>query len=165
MKRRAAAFAALWAVVAIGIFSGSGCYGRNCEGDVATYGALAGEGRMIDETTWESSPPDGTWLPFPRQRFYRFELGALGGRTPVKVLPYVSSDPQPNRTGRDQTVASGNLTLIYNLGPNRVDVKNDSCSDYFLRLVVDVPPFPPGPGAAMPEVREAGVDAADASDQ
>ena len=42
---------------------------------------------MIDENTWESGPMDGTWLSFPRQRAYIFDIPALGGRVPYSPEP------------------------------------------------------------------------------
>jgi hypothetical protein len=119
-----------------------GCYGRNCEGAIESFGTDAGQGRMLDEDTWESSPQDGTWLWFPRQRYYIFDLRALAGRTPQLIVPYLSANPEP-KSGGNFTIGGGNLALLSNALPNRVDVKNDSCSDYYLRLVVVAAPFPP----------------------
>jgi hypothetical protein len=139
------AFSALWLAVAGAALVSPGCYGHNCDGAFVTYGADAGEGHMIDENTWESNAPSKPWLPFPRQRYYLFDLHALGGRTPALVVPYVSAQSSPGATGADFTVGSGNLTLLFNAQPNRIDVKNDSCSDYFLRLVVSAAPLPSAP--------------------
>jgi hypothetical protein len=167
VNRRVAAFVALWCVVAAGLVVAPGCYGRNCEGDSATFGAAAGEGRMTSETRWESNPIDEPWIPFPRQRYFVFDIRALGGRVPRTVEVLVSGHPNPNKEGRDYTIGSGNLALQFNRLPNRVDLKNDSCSDYFLHLVVDVDPFPPptDAGLATPEISDASTapDAADAS--
>lgn len=139
--RRAHVLVGLWAVVSAAAVFGPGCYGRNCEGTTERVGANAGEGRMLDANTWESAPMDGDWLPFPRQRYYAFEIQALDSRVPYEVIPYVSPRVHPAGTS-DFTIGSGNLTLLYNPRPNGIDVKNDSCSDYFLRLLVKVPPLP-----------------------
>lgn len=155
-RRRLAFFALLW----IGIVGGAaiaspGCYGRNCEGNLETFGTNPGQGRMIDENTWESSPQEGEWLPYPKQRFYSINIPGLNGRTPQIVLPYLSAAPNPRKTGSNFTLGSGNLTLIVNVGPNHVDIINDSCSDYYLRLVVVASPFPSGDASIPVEQSDA----------
>jgi len=160
--RRVASFGALWAVVTGAVLLAPGCYGRNCEGSVEVFGADAGQGIMLDEDTWASSKLDERWLAFPSQRYYIFDIRALGGRTPEVVIPYLSGSPEPTKNGGNFTIGAGNLAELFSVSPNRVDVKNDTCSDYYLRLVVQMPPLPP----ATPELDGGADDAgiADASD-
>ncbi len=120
-----------------------GCYGRNCEGDQQTFGIEQGEGRMLDDATWESSPQVGKWLSFPRQRVWHFDIRALGGRTPQVILPYVSASEDPYSRGQSATIGGGNLAEIYNVRENFVSVRNGTCSDYYLRLVINVADRPP----------------------
>jgi hypothetical protein len=141
------AFVGLWIVVTAALFLAPGCYGRNCEGDAMGYGSLPGQGRMLDDTTWESSPIDGAWLHFPRQRYYFFDIPELGGRLPSVVIPTLSAVQVPD-DGGDSTLGAGNIALLLNYHPNHVEVKNDTCSDYYLRLVILVPPLPPSNGDA-----------------
>jgi hypothetical protein len=148
VRRRAAFVIALWLGVSIAVFLVPGCYGRNCEGSGDTWGDSPNEGRMIDENTWESNAQDEKWLAFTRQRIYAFDLRALGGRTPQVILPYISANDDPNKTNNSFTIGSGNLAEIYSAHPDGVTVKNGTCSDYFLRLVVVASPLPP-PGAAV----------------
>lgn len=143
VRARVLLFVAVWIGVACAVLSAPGCYGRNCEGGFEVYGADAGQGHMVDDTHWESSATNENWIFFPRQRYYIFDLHELGGRTPTLVLPYLSATVSPNTTGADSTFGGGNIALIFNQQPNRVDIKNDTCSDYYLRLVVEVPPLPP----------------------
>jgi hypothetical protein len=140
--RRVVVLVAIWLVISVAVVFAPGCYGRNCEGGFETYGTDPGQGRMLDENTWESNPQDGTWLPYPRQRYYIFDIRALSGRTPQEILPYLSAQADP-KAGGNFTLGAGNLALLSNASPNRIDVRNDSCSDYFLRLVVKVSPLPP----------------------
>lgn len=107
------------------------------------FGNEPGQGSMIDENTWQSNSVDEPWLPFPRQRYYSFDLRALGGRIPHLPLPYVSPSPTPAKDGMDFVVGSGNLAKLLHVGPNRIDVLNDTCSDFYLRLIVEAQPFPP----------------------
>ena len=147
--------AGVWAILGGGALVFSACYGRNCEGAQFTYGLDAGEGEMLDENTWESNPVTGTWLTFPRQHSYVFSI-PFGGRTPYDVTPYVSGQPVP--TTGNWTIGSGNLTE-QNWSPNQALIINDTCSDYYLRIVAKAAPFGPSDGGATP----ATTTAADAS--
>lgn len=142
---RAALLATLWAAVTGGLALVAGCYTHVCDGDLVRYGRGANEGRLIDANTWESNAIDTPWLPFPHQRVYEVDLAALGDRAPTVVLPYISANPNPIATGDDFTLGSGNLSKIYGATKARVVVKNDTCADYYLRLVVEAAPNPPAP--------------------
>jgi hypothetical protein len=159
-SRRLLALGGLWLAVSGAVVFAPGCYGNNCNGQLVSFGAEPGQGHLVDETTWESNAPDQAFLPFPRQQYYIFDMRALGGRTPTTVLPYIAA--QANPVGGNFTLGAGNLALLFNDGPNRVDVKNDSCSDYFLRLVVTVPPLPPVSALDGGSVAAPVVDAGDA---
>lgn len=152
--RRVLALGALWLSISAGALAAPGCYGRNCEGTVETFGVDTDQGEMIDENTWESGPIDGTYLPFPRQRAYIFDIRSLGGRIPFRVEPYLSASPEPMKSGNFIN-GSGNLAIFSNALPNRVDIRNDSCSDFYLRLVVEAKPLPP----ELPAVDDGGADA------
>jgi hypothetical protein len=154
--RRILALGALWLAISSAVLLAPGCYGRNCEGGVETFGTDGGQGRMLNADTWESGAIDGNWLWFPRQRYYVFDIRAMNGRTPRIILPYLSAHAEPNKGG-NFTLGGGNLALLSNALPNRIDIRNDSCSDYYLHLVVEAAPFPP----ALPESDDAGtIDAA-----
>lgn len=163
-RRRLWAFAALWAAISAAVLLVPGCYGRNCDGDVVTFGDDPGEGMMLDENTWVSGSIDGEWLWFPRQRYYVFDLSALGGRMPEKPLVYISGSLQPSKFPANMTLAAGNLAQIYAMRPNGIDVKNESCSDYYLRLVVEAIPFPPQAPADDGGAGDAGIDDASVDD-
>ena len=85
--RRSLALVALWTLVMGATAFGSGCYGRNCDGDVQLYGRKEGEGRLLSADAWESGPIDGKWLPFPRQRIWIFDLTKLGNDRLVLLFP------------------------------------------------------------------------------
>ena len=162
-RRRLYALAALWLAISAAVLLVPGCYGRNCDGGFETYGDDPGEGIMLDENTWASGPLDGTWLWFPGQRTYIFDLKALGGRMPELPLPYISGTPEPAKFGNNMTLAGGNLAQIYSVQPNGLDVKNESCSDLYLRLVVQASPFPPQ-APADGGGTDAGIDDASSED-
>lgn len=144
----------------------SGCFGHNCDGDTQTYGHEPGQGHMVDANQWESTTIDGEWFSFSRQRTVIFELKGLEGRTPNVILPYISAEPFPVRDG-NWTLGFGNLTEQSGVGPARVVVRNNSCSDFFIRLVVTAPPQPTEADSGPPtdaSVEGSATDASDASD-
>ena len=156
--RRLGALTAVWAVLGGGALVFSACYGRNCEGAQLQYGTDAGQGELLDENTWESSPVAGNWLPFFRQHSIVMTI-PFGGRTPFDAHAYVSAQPVP-QTGQ-WTTGSGNLVeQIWNT--NQVIVINDTCSDYYIRVVAFAPPFGVADGGANPATRMAAevIDAA-----
>jgi hypothetical protein len=169
MSRRALVLAAVWATVTGAILVVPGCYGRSCESSVGRYGTEVGQGRMIDEDTWESSPQDGAWLPFPGAQLYFFEIPALGDRRPQVILPYISPIEDPNvfvagRPASNFTLAGGNSAELSGVGPNRFSIRNGTCADYFLRVVVSLEPRPPRPEPdAIADASAEMIDAGDAS--
>ncbi|OJY27794.1 MAG: hypothetical protein BGO98_41805 [Myxococcales bacterium 68-20] len=140
-RRRVFALGALWLAISSVVLLAPGCYGRNCDGNTETFGVEAGQGRMLDERSWESSGFDDIWLWYPRQRLYSFDITALGGRTPMLIAPYLSVTSDPNLS--DATPGSGDAVKISNVRPNGFILKNDTCSDFWLRVHVQVPSLPP----------------------
>lgn len=151
--RRLGVLGAVWALLGGGALVLSSCYGRNCEGSPRQYGIDASDGRMLDENTWESSPLDGEWIPFPRQVVYTFTI-PFGGRVPSLVLGSVSGQQRPN-TG-NFTTGAGNLLEFTAIGPNQAAAINDTCSDYYIRVFAWAAPF----GSTGPDA-SASTDSAD----
>ena len=137
----------------------SGCYGRNCEGEAITFGTRAGEGSMINADTWQSNPIEGTWLEFPRQRVWIFDMRELGDRIPAVPMVYVSAQASPNtESGGNFTAGAGNIAEVSGVLPGRMTVRNGTCSDYYVRVTAMATPRPP---AATPtsSPADAGPDA------
>jgi hypothetical protein len=150
MRGKLLLLSSLWLAAAGAIFSIPGCYGQNCNGGVVFYGAAPGEGHMIDQDHWESNSDDEPWLPYPRQRGYVFDVAAWGGREPSAVIPYLAATERQSDPGANQVIGSGNVALMINKRVNGVDIRNDTCSDYFLRLYVTLPPLAPTASAPPP---------------
>jgi len=134
------------------------CAERTCEGQGLDYGRKPGEGSLVDPDTWESTPPEGKWLHYPAQRtYFIFPGGLLGPKRIAKVTVYISPMDQPNPDGQ-YTIASGNVAIVRqfpDLGDPRLpglSVRNDTCAEFWARIVVEAYPLPPS---------DAGVDAAD----
>jgi hypothetical protein len=156
--RRVVAIVVLWAIVMAAVSFVAGCYGHNCDGDVQVFGRNPGEGRLLSADMWESGPIDGNWIPFPRQRAWVFEIHDFGDRLPAEITPYVSAQANPSHeVGGNFTQAGGNLAEISGIDKGRVVVRNGTCADYFVRVVVQSPPRPPN--AVVPEPTDAGTDA------
>lgn len=123
------------------MFFFSGCYGHNCSGQIDSFGGNAGEGRLLDENTWETGPVNGPFLPFPRQQVYLLDLQELGtDRTPDKIMPYISAERDPLAEGGNYTLAAGNLVEISNSDRGKLTVRNGTCADYYIRVVVEAAP-------------------------
>jgi len=147
---------AAWLGVAIFALVGqSGCYGDQCIGDAMDVGN--GRGRLVSEDTWESNPQDDDagWYQYRHERAFVFHPQGLEGRAILGVTPYISSDRRPNELGqgRQFTVASGNLAEIRidaaasPTDPPTIVVLNDTCAEYWLRIVVTA--YPKTDGGAM----------------
>jgi len=158
-KRRVLGLVALWGIVMGGLGSAS-CYGHTCDGDTQVYGRAPGEGQLVNPDTWQSSPIDGDWIPFTKQRIWFFEMDALG-RLPATITPYISAERNPVRDG-NWTIGSGNLAEQSGAGFGRVAIKNNTCADYYIRLVVTAAPRPSAP-APTADPADAAAPISDAS--
>jgi len=116
----------------------TGCFGRYCEGDVKTFGLNENEGRMVDSTTWESTPLDGRWLDFPRARTWIFNLKRFVGPdgVPHVIVPYVSNSATPIASNASFRIGASGLVDISGVRNGEVVIRNGTCDDYFVRLVV-----------------------------
>lgn len=122
----------------IGVASVASCYPRNCEPSTAAWGQTPGEGSLIDETRWQSTPIDTKWLQFPGNRLWILDIKAFGDRVPHTVNVWVSAQEDPVHEG-SFAAAAGNLAEI-GVQPGRILVKNGTCADYFVRVVAEVTP-------------------------
>lgn len=159
-RRRTTALVLLWVIVMTAVLAASGCYGRNCEGEVTYFGRVAGEGRMVSPDDWESMTWNEKWLPFPRQRVWVIEMKELGPRTPFKINVYLSAQENPGAEDGNLTQGGGNLTEISGIRPGTMTVKNGTCADYYLRVTAEASPLPPAPTAST--ATDAGTSDADA---
>jgi len=98
--------------------------------------------------TYESTGLHDTWLHFPGGRRYRLlhELRA----TPISVSVYLAfvQHPLPEDAGGNISAATGNVALIEAVTDEYIQVRNDSCSNYYVRVVAEVDPDAVGAGGA-----------------
>jgi len=123
------------------------CTGNDCEGDVQTFPKCGGELAGGDPDVWESGPITGTYLDYHGERTWLFDpSGWMGSRVPINVFAYPSFAPNANEDGGFAT-ASGNLAeyWVEEVGDGyQIKVLNDTCAQYYLRVVVEYAPYPAG---------------------
>lgn len=104
---------------------------RNEDLPAVTYrdGLTLGDQYMTTEV-------EDAYLDFPSGRRYR--LMHQLGRVPGLIVPYVSFSAHPldDRTGF--TVSPGNQTVVRAVTATYVEVENDTCTDFYLRVVASV---------------------------
>jgi len=129
----------------------SGCQGHQCDGDFKAMDFVnpsdptltQDHGDLIDRDTYETGPIRSPWLYFPHQRTWTINPVGLGGRTISEILPYVSPASEPVNSGNSDnfTVGSGNIAEVrLRFEDNAVVVYNNTCADYYLRVVVHAAP-------------------------
>lgn len=120
----------------------AGCFGRECDGSSTTIQDT--DGRKIDDNTWESNAIDGEWLMLPHQgRIVAAYVDVTNGVPPPPdwVNVYISPSPRPTDPARNGggyasfTLAGGNVAKLF-YRPGIVEVYNDSCSDFFARILI-----------------------------
>ena len=150
------------------------CQTKACDGTLEIFGDKPGQGQFVDVNTWQSNPNGDLWLPYPAQRTWLLippGVTGPGGRPLKYSLVYISPAinpnriPGPNEGGDNFTLATGNVaTVTYRT--DAVFVHNDTCSDYFVRIVLvleDSPDAGPPDASLDGEVDGSPDGAADAS--
>jgi hypothetical protein len=103
------------------------------------------EGGTTANDVYQSSPWNGPYLDFPAGRSYLLMHG-LGG-TPITVVSYLSFDAHPipadgeERQDRNSNTApcAGNQCILEGVTSEHIEIRNDTCSDGYLRVVASDP--------------------------
>jgi hypothetical protein len=131
-----------------------------------------------DPNSWESTPLDGPWLQFNGQEtIYFYMPPQFANREITSITPYLAVAADPFDAGSVWVVGAGNSVEFSVLSapgggptePPTIGVFNDTCAQYWLRLVIT---FAPGeltdagaPDAnATPDADAAPNDSSDADD-
>lgn len=88
---------------------------------------------LTDGTQYQSTALDERWLAFPGGRRYRLVHGL--GRIPHEVHAYLAFDDTP----QDFSAATGNSALFEEVTAEYLDIHNDACPDYYVRVVASGP--------------------------
>jgi hypothetical protein len=94
-------------------------------------------------TLYMTSEADAPYLDFPSGMRYRLFHELMN--TPSLIVPYVSFSPTPLSDGSGFTVSPGNQTVINAVTDDYIEVENDTCTDFFLRVVASTEDFTPAP--------------------
>ena len=131
----------------------TGCAGDDCDADTQKWGSCS-QGDAIDATHWESGTLTATpFLDFHGERTWILDPTPwMGSRTPNNVESEIAFASMPNAPGgMGFAPPAGNLseiTLVQSPNGWLVQVLNDTCAQYYLRVVVTYPEL--APGESMP---------------
>jgi hypothetical protein len=152
--------AACFVLAAAGVFTSSvvavGC-GTQCDRNPDDPPVLYTEGTTTNPGTpsafYETSPQEGPYLPFPPGRTYRFTHG-LGG-PPRHWEADIAFNPSPVATtdggrARGGTArCAGNQCTLERTTDTVLEIRNDTCSDVWLRVTASHPRL--GTADGMPD--------------
>jgi hypothetical protein len=132
------------------LLSQAGCAGDDCDGDTQTWGSCTqGELAGGAPNVWESGPVTGKpYLDFHGERTWVLDPTPwMGSRQPIGFDAYLSLDPNPNQDAQAGfALPAGNLAELKLLSDGKVQVLNDTCAQYYLRVVLTYPPGTPNGG-------------------
>lgn len=131
----------------LGLLVGSGCSPpcNTTDSDPVRYGAGS---VSADGTTFTTSPWEGPYLDFPPGR--RFQLEHHLGVAPPIVVTYLALDEYP-LSGGNTSESAGNQAVIERVDDEIIQIRNDTCAEFWLRVAAMT-----GPSGAP--VGDAGAD-------
>jgi hypothetical protein len=152
MSRAFRQLALIVSLIALGALVG-GCSAAACDtSDDGNTPERREDGRTVNGI-YESSSVHGQLLEFPGGK--RYDLVHNLGFEPLVVQMYwsfikigVARDAQREEDAGTLTPASGNSALIQLMNDRIIRVKNDSCVEFFLRVVAFGDPRPASDGGA-----------------
>jgi hypothetical protein len=122
-----------------GACSGDICDRNNDDAPVAFNAGLTSNSATLYMTTEADEP----YLDFPSGKRYRLFHDLL--HTPSLIVPYVSFSVTPLHDGSGFTISPGNQTVITAVTDQYIEVENDTCTDFYLRVVASTDDFGPAP--------------------
>lgn len=149
---------AIAAALAVSVtwYGTTACQPRVCD----PSSAVVTTGKAIDSDSWESVTLDEAWHDFPGGRTIEFQLPQFKDRRVVSVEPYVAFATYLNDGVEDFTMGSGDITEILQAKDGIVKIRNGTCANLHIRVVVY---FAPGStvdaSASLDAASEAAADA------
>jgi hypothetical protein len=109
---------------------------------------FTGGNTTADRTYYETNAWNEKFVDFPAGR--RLALVHGLARTPIEVRSYLafSAKALPEDARGVVAESAGNQVLIQRVNEESVDVRNDTCEHFYLRLVASTVPDPEGSGGA-----------------
>lgn len=95
------------------------------------------DGLRPSPDSYESTDPNGTWLHYPPGRRFRFMHGL--GTANVTVDTRLAFDSHPlSASGSvgNSSPGTGNSVIIEAQTPDYVQIRNDTCAEYYLWVVI-----------------------------
>jgi hypothetical protein len=133
--RRSIPTRALWLVALLCASASVGC-SPPCQ-TADTDPVRVSEGNVDDSGTfYESAPWGGPYLYFPGGRRYQLEHHLK--RTPTLVNTYLSFD----QSGGSSAESAGSQTVIDSVDDEIIQIRNDTCAEFWLRVTAIAPPGP-----------------------
>lgn len=124
-------FAALAAAGALVLLQGCSNFGPSCSTSDDSNPAELYAGGKTKNGVYTTSDWDGPLLWFPGGK--RYDLQHNLGCKPANVDIYVSFSEQGDKGG-SIAPSAGNMSILQAVDEKIIRIKNDSCSDYYLRV-------------------------------
>ncbi len=124
-----------------------GC-GSNCDQsdeDPVTYTEGTADATL---SVYETSPWYGRWLHFPAGR--RYQLVHHLGRAPYQYETFLSFHETQSTDSFNAAESAGNQAVVEDVNDEYIQLHNDTCAEFYLRLTATA--MPQGP------VTDAGTD-------
>jgi hypothetical protein len=115
-----------------------GCASQNCDTSPENNPPAEFRGGILyeDDQVYETSTPSGLHLNFGAGARYRIYHGLSGRPAVVQIWVSFSST---GVTGGNEAMPAGNMAEVVGMTDEYVEVRNDSCGEYWLRVVMADP--------------------------
>lgn len=156
-------FAAPVAIGALVLLQACSNFGPACSTSDDSNPADPYAGGTTVNGSYQTSDWDGPLLWFPGGK--RYDLQHNLGCKPANIVIFVSFSEKGDKGG-SIAPSAGNMTILQAVDDKIIRIKNDSCSDYYLRVYADDPRCDEDAGvgdAGDASPAEAGSDGTDAS--
>ncbi len=120
--------------------SASACVGSDCDREGDKPQRYSGGNTNAEGSFYESSSLEGPLLYFPSGRTYQLEHGLA--ETPVEYSVLVSFSEYPWEGG-GVAESAGNQAVVEDVNDDYIQVRNDTCAEFFMRLTARTGPFEP----------------------
>ena len=115
----------------------SGC-ANDCKTDDSEV-EVRYDGGTHTGNVYETSGWDGPFLHFPPGRKYVLVHGLGSAPADVQIYLAFSSKGLDPDAGTNLAPSAGNQAVIESVTASEIQVRNDSCSDFYLRVVASTP--------------------------
>ena len=121
-----------WGIALVFASNLAGCLEATCNRH-SDEPATAFRAGVTRSSQYMTGGPNEPYLDFPSGKRYRLFHGL--SEAPAFVVPYVSFSPDPAEDGSGFSVSPGNQTVIRAVTSEYIEVENDTCTDFYLRVV------------------------------